>query len=81
MYHFFYDSSLGEKGTDNNCLDISKFEEQLNYLKENDFFFPTFEEFLQYINNKIELPKNSVILTIDDGNPTFFVLAVHIIEK
>lgn len=81
MYHFFYDSSLGEKGADNNCLDISKFEEQLNYLKENDFFFPTFEELLQYLNNKIELPKNSVILTIDDGNPTFFVLAVPVIEK
>ena len=81
MYHFFYDSSLGENGADNNCLDICKFEEQLNYLKENDFFFPTFEELSQYINNKIELPKNSVILTIDDGNPTFFVLAVPVIEK
>lgn len=35
----------------------------------------------QFIDKKIELPKKSVILTIDDGNETFFALAVPIIEK
>ena len=30
---------------------------------------------------KIVLPKKSVLITIDDGNPTFFELAVPIIEK
>ena len=34
MYHFFYDSSLKEKGIDNNYLEISKFEQHLKYLKE-----------------------------------------------
>lgn len=81
MYHFFYDSSSGERGKDNNFLDITKFEQQLNYLKENDFFFPTFEELSQFIDKKIELPKKSVILTIDDGDESFFTLAVPIIEK
>lgn len=81
MYHFFYDSSLGEKGLDNNFLEISKFEEQLKYLKENKFFFPTFQELLDFINGRIELPKKSVILTIDDGNVSFFDLAVPIIKK
>lgn len=81
MYHFFYDSSSGEKGADNNFLDISKFEQHLKYLKENDYFFPTFEELSNFINGEIELPKKSVILTIDDGNITFFTLAIPIIEK
>ena len=81
MYHFFYDSSSGEKGKDNNFLDISKFEQQLKYLKENDFFFPTFEELSQFIDNKMDLPKNSVILTIDDGDASFFTLAIPVIEK
>lgn len=81
MYHFFYDGSLGEKGKDNNFLDIAKFEQQLKYLKENDFFFPTFEELSQFIDKKIELPKKSIILTIDDGDASFFTLAVPIIEK
>lgn len=81
MYHFFYDSSAGGKGSDNNFLDISKFEEQLKYLKDNDFFFPTFTELSDFIVGKIDLPKKSVVLTIDDGNVTFFALAVPIIEK
>lgn len=81
MYHFFYDSSAGQTGADNNCLEISKFEEQLKYLKENEFFFPTFEELSAFINGTLELPKKSVILTIDDGNVTFFVLAAPLIEK
>ena len=81
MYHFFYDSSSGERGKDNNFLEITKFEQQLNYIKENDFFFPTFEELSQFIDKKIELPKKSVILTIDDGDESFFTLAVPIIEK
>ena len=81
MYHFFYDSSAGGKGSDNNFLDISKFEEQLKYLKDNDFFFPTFTELSDFIAGKIDQPKKSVILTIDDGNVTFFALAIPIIEK
>lgn len=81
MYHFFYDSSAGQKGIDNNYLEISKFEEHLKYLKENEFFFPTFAELADFIDDKIDLPKKSIILTIDDGNITFFALAVPIIEK
>lgn len=81
MYHFFYNTSLGEKGIDNNFLEISKFEQQLNYLKDNDFFFPTFSELELFIDGKINLPSRSVILTIDDGNQTFFRLAIPVIEK
>lgn len=81
MYHFFYDTSVGEKGSDNNFLEISKFEQQLAYLKDNDFFFPTFEELSLFVDGKLDLPAKSVILTVDDGNQTFFRLAVPVIEK
>lgn len=81
MYHFFYDESAGKIDTDNNFIEISKFEQHLKYLKENDYFFPTFGELLQYINEELELPKKSVILTVDDGNVTFFALAAPLIEK
>ena len=73
MYHFFYDSSAGKVDTDNNFIEISKFEEQLKYLKDSDFFFPTFDELSQSIAGELELPKKSVILTVDDGNITFLL--------
>lgn len=81
MYHFFYVASDNNVNTDNNFIEISKFEEHLKYLKENNYFFPTFEELSQYINGELELPKKSVILTVDDGNVTFFALAAPLIEQ
>ena len=80
MYHFFYDKTKG-KGKDNNWIEISKFEEQMKYLSENDFYFPTWQEVENYIDGNQELPKKSVVITVDDGDPSFFELAVPIIQK
>ena len=41
MYHFFYDATKGETGQDSNWIEISKFEEQMKYLSDNEFYFPT----------------------------------------
>ena len=80
MYHFFYDKSK-ETGKDGNWIDISDFEEQMKYLSENDFYFPTWEQVENYIDGKQELPEKSVVITVDDGDPSFFELAVPIIQK
>lgn len=81
MYHFFYDSSNGEKGSDGNWIDISKFEEQIKYLVDNGFYFPTWIEIERYLDSKIKLPDKSVVITADDGDPSFFNLAVKVLEK
>lgn len=63
-------------------ITTEKISSYYNYdIEENDFFFPTFEELSQFINKELELPKKSIILTIDDGNESFFTLAVPLIEK
>lgn len=66
-YHFFY-----KDGDWNNCAQIictseSLFRKQLDYLKENDYFTPTMSEFEKWIDGKINLPKKTVMITIDDG--------------
>ena len=66
---------------DNNCLDINMFESQLKYMTENDYYFPTWEEVSDYIDGKFKLPSKSVVLTVDDGNPTFFMFAVPMLQK
>ncbi|MBR3002189.1 MAG: polysaccharide deacetylase family protein [Clostridia bacterium] len=80
MYHFFYDNSKYFK-EDNNWLNIEDFEEQVKYMKENDFYFPTWEEVEGYIDGKIKLPSKSVVLTVDDGDASFFDLAVPVLQK
>lgn len=81
MYHFFYDEQAGEKTTNNNYMEIHDFEEQIKYLAENDYYVPTWEEVLGYINGKNGLPLKSVVITVDDGDASFFKLAVPILEK
>lgn len=82
MYHFFYDNEkyFKVKG-DANWLDINMFDKQLKYLTENHYYFPTWQEVEDYIDGKIELPAQSIVLTADDGDPSFFDLAVPVLEK
>lgn len=81
MYHFFYNESAGEKPRDNNFMEISAFESQLKYLTDNNFYFPTWQEVEDYIDGKKNLPAKSIVITVDDGDESFFRLALPVIEK
>ncbi|MBR2241300.1 MAG: polysaccharide deacetylase family protein [Clostridia bacterium] len=81
MYHFFYDETAGETGRDNNFIEIHDFEEQIKYLAENNYYVPTWDEVLGYINNENGLPLKSIVITVDDGDESFFRLAKPILEK
>ena len=65
-YHFYY-KEKNENCDESICLDIKRFKEQLDYLKENNFYTLTMEEFVRWIYNEIEIPEKSVLITIDDG--------------
>ena len=65
-YHFFYDST-NENCNESICLDTKKFEEQLKWLKDNNYKTLTINEFADWKDGYIELPEHSVLLTIDDG--------------
>ena len=64
MYHYIqeYNNSLPYF----NFLSINNFKNQLDYF-QNNYYFPTYDEFLSYINKEIQLPNNSIVLTFDDG--------------
>ena len=64
-YHFF--SKPGATCDETICLDDTKFEEQLKYLQENHYKTLTMEEYNRWLKGEIELPKKSVLLTVDDG--------------
>ncbi len=81
MYHFFYDASAGEKGEDNNFMEISAFEQQMKYLVDSNYYFPTWSEVEAYVNGTKTLPDKSIVITIDDGAESFIKYAIPIIEK
>jgi len=65
MYHYVRDLHFsrypGIKG-----LDYKLFQEQISYLEKN-YSFVTVEQVISAFVNDVELPKNSVLLTFDDG--------------
>lgn len=81
MYHFFYDASKGQTGQDNNWMEISDFENQMKYLSDNGYYFPSWDEVADFVDGKITLPKKSIVITADDAHNSFFELAVPVINK
>jgi len=79
-YHFFYDPNI-EVCDESICLEKTKFEEQLNYLKENGYKTLTMQEFYDWYQGKINLPKKSVLLTVDDGAAGTFSYLPDLLEK
>ncbi len=66
LYHFIY------LNDDNSCNDIiCHSEEQIDshfkFLSDNDVFTLNTSEVLRFIKNEINLPKKSILITIDDG--------------
>lgn len=81
MYHFFYSEEALEQAKDNNYLEIKLFEEQIKYLKDNNYYFPTWSEVRDFVDGKKTLPEKSVVITIDDWHKSVPKYAVPILNK
>ncbi len=81
MYHYFYSEEAGEVGPNSNYTEIKAFEEQIKYLKENNYYFPTWSEVRDYVDGKINLPAKSVVVTMDDWHKSVPKYALPILNK
>jgi peptidoglycan/xylan/chitin deacetylase (PgdA/CDA1 family) len=75
-YHNF------SKGRSNNKLTVSahNFEEQMNYLKNENYHFLTPNQMLLFLEFG-QVPRKSVIITIDDGWSSTYQIAYPILKK
>lgn len=81
MYHYVYDKDNPPDKINSNYIEVDALEEELKYLVDNNYFFPTWEEIRQYIDGKILLPEKSIVLTFDDGSRNFLELGAPLFEK
>ena len=81
MYHYFFDDTNDEIAPNSNYMSTSSFEEQLKFLKDNDYYYPTWDEVADFVDGKIDLPEKSVVITMDDGDSSVFELALPLLEK
>jgi uncharacterized repeat protein (TIGR02543 family) len=84
MYHQFYDPEQGEEqkaGLKANYMLASDFDDQMHLLSEAGCYFPDWDEVYAYVLGEIDLPENSIVITIDDGAKSFYKYAVPTLEK
>ena len=79
-YHFFYDKQK-ENCNEIICLEKSKFEEHLKYLKDNGFYTATMNDMALWMEKKIKLPKKTTVITIDDGALGTDTHLIELLEK
>ncbi len=89
MYHNIINKNdvpkkyLDENGNirDKFIVSTEKFEHQMNILKENNINTLTLDDVLLFIEGKKEVPKNSVLITFDDGRKNNYVNAYPILKS
>ncbi|SCY94878.1 polysaccharide deacetylase family protein [Alkaliphilus peptidifermentans] len=80
MYHHLLKASdITSKNP--SIISVESFEAQMQILHDNDFYTPTLYELEQFLLGKIELPKNSVVITFDDGYLSNYVYAYPIMKS
>ena len=75
-YHHF-----AEDCTSPYCIPTAVFDEQMRHLKEHGYRVITMGELLGFMQYRHALPKNSVVIAIDDGNRSAYKIAYPMLKK
>lgn len=84
MYHYVYDENDPPDDLQRrygNYIEQSDLEEELMWLKEEGYYFPTWEEVRKYVDGRLLLPEKSIVLTFDDAAYTFLEYGIPVLEK
>ncbi|MBL7196506.1 MAG: polysaccharide deacetylase family protein [Candidatus Omnitrophica bacterium] len=79
MYHYIVDTDLAKK--DKRIVTPQTFEQQMHFLKVNDYNVISLEEFAKFLKHKKRIPRNTVVLTFDDGYLDNYENAYPILKK
>lgn len=80
-YHSFVESKDKVKYNDPMIMDINKFEQQLKYLKKKNYKTLTLDEFYCWKQKKCQIPRKSVLITMDDGYASNYYLVFPLLKK
>lgn len=81
MYHYVYTEDDTPDDLNTNYILNTRLEEQLQYLKEQQYYYPSYQELAAYAKGEIDLPEKSVVLTFDDGQKGFLKYGIPLLEQ
>lgn len=78
-YHTIYNVKTEKCTNSVICHPIEQFDSHMKYLSENNYLTLTMKELEMFLDKKIQIPKKSIVITLDDGK--YAINAVNIVEK
>lgn len=81
MYHYIYTEDDPPEEEDANYLLDTKFEKQLQYLTEHNYYYPSFAEVCAFAEGTHTLPARSVVLTFDDAQDGFLKYGTPLLNQ
>lgn len=81
MYHNVYDPEDPPENLHNNYISTVDLEEHLQYLKDEHYYFPSWQEVRDFVDMKIDLPEKSIVICFDDASNGFIEDGIPLIEK
>lgn len=81
MYHWVYtDMDVPDDLNGNYILDTD-LEQQLQYLRSNEYYFPSYQELRAFVDGTHTLPEKSVVVTFDDGEQGFLDHGIPLLNE
>lgn len=84
MYHYVYDENDPPDDVNaryKNYISKQDLIEEMNWLNEEGYYYPTWEEVRDYVDGKLLLPEKSIVLTFDDGEYDTLDQLIPIVEE
>ncbi|WP_025640609.1 polysaccharide deacetylase family protein [Schnuerera ultunensis] len=84
MYHHILEQEdIDRYNWSNNgsVISVEAFEEQMDYLYENEYYTATLDELQSFLEGEITLPEKTVVITFDDGYLSNALYAYPIMQK
>ncbi len=81
MYHNVYNPENPPENLNNNYISTADLEAHLQYLKDENYYFPTWQEVRDFVDMKIDLPEKSIVICFDDASNGFIENGIPLIEE
>ena len=84
MYHYVYDANDPPADVNaryKNYISQQDLIEEMNWLNEEGYYYPTWKEVRDYVDGKLLLPAKSIVLTFDDGEQYTLEHLLPVVEQ